>query len=377
MMERDQRPGRSAVDAAHARYLGTVHFASLDGLRFLSIVPVVWHHSTPRPLEGILGRGPLGVDLFFAISGFLITTLLIRERNKTGHISVGRFYARRSLRIFPLYYVVLSLYVARAIFVLPESPQRAHFFRSLPFYATYTSNWFVDFAVPFPVIFSFAWSLATEEQFYAIWPWIMARARSFHLPALVATLLLFTTEAVQRGLLTGVMAPDGLARRIAGSISSPMCMGILLAWALQERRSFGVLYGSLGRRWSAPFILAALALLAGMGHDPLLAIRLAMTLLVGACCIAPGHGLASFTDAPSIRWIGKVSYGIYLLHVTAITLAKQVVPAAWGSAPVFLLAFAASVAAASASHVWLERHFLRMRHFFRPETQGEMAGLTV
>ena len=220
---------------------------------------MVWHHSTPRPLEGILGRGPLGVDLFFAISGFLITTLMIREQSRTGRLAVGRFYARRSLRIFPLYYVVLSLYVVRAMLFLPEGPARAHFLHSLPFYATYTSNWFVDFAVPFPVIFSFAWSLATEEQFYAFWPWIMARAQTFHLPVVVASLLLVVTQGVQWGLLTSVLAPDSLARRIAGSISSPLCMGILLAWALHERRSFVLLYRWLGHRWSAPLILGALA----------------------------------------------------------------------------------------------------------------------
>jgi peptidoglycan/LPS O-acetylase OafA/YrhL len=358
---------RSAdAGAAYARYLGTSHFGSLDGLRFLSIVPVVWHHSTARPLEGILGRGPLGVDLFFCISGFLITTLMIRERESTGRIAIGRFYARRSLRIFPLYYVVLSLYVARAALFLPAGPQREHFFRSLPFYATYTSNWFVDFAVPFPIIFSFAWSLATEEQFYAFWPWIMARARWVAVPVAVASLLLITTQCVQWGLLTSVLGPGGLARRIAGSVSSPMCMGILLSLALHERRSFGILWRSLGWRWSAPFLLGALLLLAGAKSDPLLAIRLTMTLLVGACCIRPDHRLAAFTHAPWVRWIGKVSYGIYLLHVAAVTAARHILPDAMRSAPlVFVVAFGASVAAASASYRWLEQPFLRMRDLFR------------
>jgi peptidoglycan/LPS O-acetylase OafA/YrhL len=353
------------ADAAHARYLSTSHFGSLDGLRFLSIVPVVWHHSTPRPLEGILGRGPLGVDLFFCISGFLITTLMIRERESTGRLAVGRFYARRSLRIFPLYYLVLLLYVVRAILFLPDSPQRDHFFRSLPFYATYTSNWFVDFAVPFPVIFSFAWSLATEEQFYAFWPWIMARARGFAVPVSAALLLLVMTQCVQWGLLTRALTPGELPRRIAGSVSSPMCMGILLAFALHERRSFGHLYRFLGRRWTAPIALGTLVILACASTDPLLAIRFTMTVLVGACCVRPDHGLDRLTDAQPVRWIGKVSYGIYLLHVTAVTLAKNVLPSALRSAPcVFAVAFAASVAAASASYLWLERPFLRLKGQF-------------
>ena len=141
----------------HGRYLATTRFPSLDGLRCLAIVPVFWHHCTTGPLAGILGRGPLGVDLFFAISGFLITTLLLRERDATGRVAAGAFYARRALRIFPLYYGVLLLYAVNAGFFMPHGEQRAHFLRSLPFFATYTTNWFVDFAVAHPVSFAFAW----------------------------------------------------------------------------------------------------------------------------------------------------------------------------------------------------------------------------
>src|SRR5262249_2721724 len=115
-------------------------FDSLDGLRCLAIVPVVWHHATPRPLEGVLGRGPLGVDLFFAISGFLITTLLLRERENQGRIAMRAFYMRRTLRIFPLYYLVLGAFVLHALLFREHGEARDHFLRSLPFHATYTTN---------------------------------------------------------------------------------------------------------------------------------------------------------------------------------------------------------------------------------------------
>src|SRR5262245_38294354 len=98
------------VDPRYRSYLALARFPELDGLRALSILPVIWHHSTTRLLDGVLGKGPLGVHLFFAISGFLITTLLLRERRATGAISMKNFYARRSLRIFPLYYAVLGIY---------------------------------------------------------------------------------------------------------------------------------------------------------------------------------------------------------------------------------------------------------------------------
>src|ERR1019366_2756754 len=168
-------------------YLGTSRFPSLDGLRCLAVLPVVWHHATPAPPSGLLGRGPLGVDLFFAISGFLITTLLLRERRAHGAVSVGRFYARRALRIFPAYYVVLGLTALRWL-GMPASATRDHFLHNLPFWATYTSNWFVDFAPGHPVVFAFAWSLATEEQFYAVWPWL-AKAPRWLMPGAAPLLL--------------------------------------------------------------------------------------------------------------------------------------------------------------------------------------------
>src|SRR5579862_611155 len=88
-----------------AKFLQTRKFVSLDGLRCASILAVIWHHATG------IGKGYLGVEIFFAISGFLITTLLLRERRGFGDISLGDFYARRSLRILPLYYTVLAIYV--------------------------------------------------------------------------------------------------------------------------------------------------------------------------------------------------------------------------------------------------------------------------
>src|SRR5882672_6045500 len=87
------------------------YFPLLDGLRAVSIVGVVWHHAGGAlHFSGPLSRGYHGVSLFFVISGFLITTLLLRERSRTGAISLRKFYLRRALRIFPLYYAVLALY---------------------------------------------------------------------------------------------------------------------------------------------------------------------------------------------------------------------------------------------------------------------------
>ncbi|MCX5745493.1 MAG: acyltransferase, partial [Proteobacteria bacterium] len=146
------------------------HLPALDGLRALSILAVIAHHGggAAAGAASPLGRGHLGVQLFFVLSGFLITSLLIQERARSGGIDLARFYVRRSLRIFPLYFAVLALYVVVVGLTARHEPAGRAFFANLPYFATYTSNWMVSLDEP-RVIFYFAWSLAVEEQFYLVW----------------------------------------------------------------------------------------------------------------------------------------------------------------------------------------------------------------
>ncbi len=351
------------------QYLATARFSSLDGLRCLAVLPVVWHHATPQPLPGLLGRGPLGVDLFFSISGYLITTLLLRERRAHGTVSVGRFYARRALRIFPAYYAVLGLTALRAWLWMPRGPTRDHFLHSLPYWATYTANWFVDFDVGHPIVFAFAWSLATEEQFYAIWPWL-ARAPRWVLPV-AALLLLSADQGVELGVLGAGWPP--LARRMVASIASPICMGALLAFLLDDERGFERLRGLMGSRASSPVALAFTVALVILGSAPLVLVQLAMTLLVGACSIRADHGLCAVLEARPMRFLGILSYALYLVHVTAITVLKSLVPALAGNAPfVFSGGLALAIPLAYGLHraVELPLEPLRARLRSAPRARG-------
>ncbi len=351
----------------HDDYLRRARWPSLDGLRCLAVVPVVWHHATPWPPPGLLGRGPLGVDLFFAISGFLITTLLLRERRTHGAVAVGRFYARRAVRIFPAYYLVLGLTAIRALAWMPVGPVRDHFLRSLPYWATYTANWFVDFDVGHPVVFAFAWSLATEEQFYAVWPWL-ARAPRWAMP-LAALLLLAALQGERLGWI-GAGWSD-LPRRMIASLAAPICTGALAACALDSPRGFALLRPLVGTRVASPVALGILAVLVVSGSAPSIVIAASMTLLVAACVARPDHGLRGGLEARPLRFVGAISYELYLVHVAAITAVKRIVPGHAANAPfVFACGLALALPLAYVLHRAVGVPFEPLRARLRQQPAG-------
>lgn len=337
------------------------HLLALDGLRAASIIPVVWHHSTPRPLEGALGRGPLGVDLFFALSGFLITTLLLREQRRTKTVHLFAFWMRRSLRLFPLYYVALGLYAAYAAWVVAPGPIRDYFFATLPYYATYSGNWFSKDA-NHPVLFSFSWSLATEEQFYVLWAPLLKVLRGHVALAGAMIALVVVDQLAERGVL---LADAPLAHRIVTSFATPIGLGCLVAIACDHDRVGPRVRRVLASNVTAALVLA-LAIAAFAIGIPLLVAHASFAVLVGCAAEAGGSPLFAWARRPAVVWIGRVSYGIYLFHVSVIALVHRVFPgmhdAAWF---VFALAFPLSVGVASGTFLLVEKPLFALRARFR------------
>ncbi len=338
------------------------YFPSLDGLRVLSILPVVRHHCTPRPLNGWLGRGPVGVALFFAVSGFLITMLLLRERLRPGGVRLLSFFSRRSLRLFPLYYLVLGDYTLFA-WALPSSlPERRHFFESLPAYASYTTNWFVDFGVSHPVLFAFSWSLATEEQFYLVWGPVLRWMRGRLAPAAFMLGWLAIDHYAEQG---GIALP--WLSRILASFAAAIGFGALLALLLDHpsaRRWVSPWLGS----WAAPLVTLpwVLALIVHDGTPPWL-LSSSLTLLVGSVALREDHALRPLLANRVFAQVGQVSYGIYLLHGLVIGIVRRLVPGGREAALlVFVVAFPLSWALASLSFRYCETPWLRLRARFRP-----------
>jgi peptidoglycan/LPS O-acetylase OafA/YrhL len=370
-------PATLREETNHNRYLSTKYFPSLDGLRAISILAVIWYHD---PLLRLIWRtGFLGVHLFFVISGFLITTLLLREKSEFGRISLKNFYIRRTLRIFPAYYLTLLLFLIACLTVTEfRGETLAIYLHNLPSFLTYTSNWFV-----FPggwspanpsgrVVFVAAWSLATEEQFYLFWPGIVAMSRRWFTPVIVMIGLIAANELVKlyagySFFLTGYSLPI----LIVNSISTAICLGCLAAYALHNKRSFTIAWRVLGHRWSAPLFVAIMLLACTVPNEAILYVGrmfyicLAMTLAVMACSIRGDHAVVAVLANRPIRYIGSISYGMYLFHPFGINLTNRLFAFSkpWPLLQFFFIS-GSTVLIASLSYWTYERFFLRLKARF-------------
>jgi peptidoglycan/LPS O-acetylase OafA/YrhL len=347
----------------HASFLSCKYFSSLDLFRFLAIVGVIWHHTQ----EGFWwfpasDRGFLGVDFFFVISGFLIVTLLLRERDRNGGISLRQFYLRRSLRIFPIYYAMLGVLTLFFLFIRPQSISARPFFEALPYQASYLSNFWATNTILF-----FTWSLATEEQFYLVWPPVEKWLRGVAVPVLLGVIA--ANQAINLGLLDGVIGGRVPELNILQVTFTPICFGVLLAHVLHDERGFDRVSSWLGGRPWTSLVLAGLVVLAcnnplpDIRGWPRLLIQVVMTLLLASCVIREDDWLNRLLGVPAVRRIGVISYGMYLYHQFAAHAARLMVGGEKAAPPFsfFLITLALTCVAAELSFRFYETPFLRLK----------------
>lgn len=314
----DLRPGtagplRGSVGAQQA-FSARPHFENLDGLRGLSILLVLLHHTTDIAHEGLRGlqrNAALGVPIFFAISGFLITTLLLREERDNGRISLPKFFGRRAVRLLPLYYLVLGAYCLLILGLRMADPAAIDAFRErLPGYLAYCSNVFATIEGPF----SHAWSLAYEEQFYFVFGLAMA---------FCPRRVLVGVASVAGLLYLAPLATLGAWDPRTNTLLRGLCFfppsivhGVLIGFVLNTAGGFQRAT-VLARRWIAVVLLVAtLALLCAprirARPESEALVMLVMALLVTSCVLQPSLPVLG---GRALSYIGKISYGIYLQHV--------------------------------------------------------------
>jgi peptidoglycan/LPS O-acetylase OafA/YrhL len=315
------------TEAQYRDFLASTFFYNLDWLRGISILLVLFHHvpvlgeSMFRTLQM---NGRYGVALFFSISGFLICSLLLREERKNGRINLIHFYIRRSLRLFPLYYAVLFVYVL-LVFVFDQfSPENQAIFKQrFISHLFYFSNLTTVLATG---PFFFSWSLAVEEQFYLFFSQFMQWLNRRHLILLLAGALFSKILIFNVGWISE--DDPNLIWKILFSYREPILMGVLLAFALNTKQGFWVFKSFLSR----PFILGFIGLTTVImlltiqfSHETAWTsqlLYLLMTVSIGGCAIRPN---VPVLGNRLLNHVGKISYGIYLLHVLVIIAVKTLI----------------------------------------------------
>jgi peptidoglycan/LPS O-acetylase OafA/YrhL len=349
----------------------------LDGLRFYAFLGVFVCHTLPyepafyrglhMPLPWLWGAisksGAAGVDLFFALSAFLITSILLRERQQTGGISLRRFYLRRILRIWPLYFFLIALGVVL-------SHTMAH--QSLPWYYVagyllFVGNWVhAVFGQPASIC-SPLWTVSIEEQFYLIWPLLMKLfGRRGMIIAGFITLLLATVSRV--GFMLAGWS-GGFIYYGSTSRSDSLALGILLALfvdrlpRLARAMRWLLLAGGL-----TGWMVSSIWLNEQPGPVDIRMVlgRLLVALAAGAILYAALDSRSRLLRGDWVLRLGKISYGLYMLHLTVILIMVSLLHPVWGwqLLGTKLLAFAMTIVVALASYRWVESPFLRMKDRF-------------
>jgi peptidoglycan/LPS O-acetylase OafA/YrhL len=371
---------------------GQRYMPGLDGLRALAVLAVMVYHEQFSWAPG----GLLGVGVFFTLSGYLITSLLIGQWAADGRMRLGGFWLGRARRLLPALFVMLA--VVTAWVTLADRARLASLRGAVAAAVTYSSNWytiiqqqsyFARFAPPGPL--DHLWSLAVEEQFYLIWPTLLLlglfalRRRRERRPGAVAWLALPTLAlaAASAALMAALYQPgpdptrvyEGTDTRAAG-----LLIGAALAMALAGRRASPW----HGRAARVAADLAGLAGLAGIAvmvarvgqYSPFLyrggvIVLSVATAAVVAAVACPGTLIGAALGWRPLRWIGARSYGIYLWHYPVIVLTTPL--NAGESLPRAAAQVAASVIIAAVSWQYIEepiRHGAIGRAWARARASG-------
>jgi peptidoglycan/LPS O-acetylase OafA/YrhL len=338
----------------------------LDGLRALAVTGVVLYHAGVSWMPG----GFLGVDVFFVLSGYLITSLLLAERRREGRVGFKAFWARRARRLLPavLLLIFVCLLAASAIARDDLSRTRGDALASL----VYMTNWHLIIASHSyfnafgrPSLLQHLWSLAVEEQFYLFWPLVLLG--SLKLVGRRWTILLTVLLAlVSTVLMWGLYNPNQDPSRVyygTDTRASTLLVGALLAFAWPlggfrdevSRRAARVLDGV-----GCVALLAVLAFFVrAQDYDPwlyrggFLLVALCTAVLI-AVVVHPASSLGRALGTRTLRWIGVRSYGIYLWHWPVMMLTRPGIDVPWRGTGVILAQIAVTVALAALSYRYVE-----------------------
>lgn len=366
------------------------HYQAIDGLRGLAVLLVLWFHSSyfsyemgPVDFEGFTRiyyffsmLGQTGVDLFFVLSGFLITGILLDTAQNKDRLK--NFYIRRALRIFPLYYMAMIVFLFYLIALKGES---LFDFRVLS-HLLYIQNWSSGNSLDSFMLINHTWSLAVEEQFYLFWPILLfsfLRKSVKHLIALCVCVILFSfglrylmneLSYYKLAYFVTLCRLDGL---VLGSLLSVVCLHY--RQILYENRKYFLYGGGLSfiiLCWFFFTYATALNAHFTLIKYGLFLCSISYTSLVAYIFLSGNqNGLVKFFSLELFRRFGRVGYGIYMFHAPVMILMAQFFLkyklSYWENHIVlFLIGLSVSYALALLSYTYFEKPILSLKDKYAP-----------
>ncbi len=298
------------------------YIRELDGLRGVAIIWVMLYHAGVPFFRG----GFIGVDIFFVLSGFLISLLLIQEFDRSNSINFKSFYMRRILRLGPALGVMVIVFCLASFAFLGEEKANSNYIDALISLA-YLSNWARAFSIHPPDFLGHTWSLSIEEQFYIIWPILLLTTlrvlRNRLYVAAVAVAVALISWMTRICLYINGASPERLYNGLdtrADELMVGCALGIVVFSDLLSEKTREILRKYL--KISAPLSMVCLLVLATtanwrvpmMYHFGFFFIELLTTILILDILISPRSIVQSFLSMRWLVWTGTISYGLYLWH---------------------------------------------------------------
>ena len=364
----------AAVVSPNTGRRGLRYVAGLDGIRALAVVGVLLFHADVSWMQG----GFLGVDVFFVLSGFLITSLLLTEIRSTGRLRFGAFYLRRARRLLPALFLTLIGSLGLAWLFARDAFHQV--LRDIPYALTYVINWAYTFrhqsyfeAIGRPPLLQHLWSLAIEEQFYLIWPSVVALiAILFRKRLRTAVFVVATLGALLSTFLMAWVAnrngyPDLADPSPIYFATHTHAMGILTGAAVAALFVGRFESGTVRRRWSVLGSVASLIGVVGIVATYVVVSEYSNRLYRGGilvfaivCVLAvvgvavPGSWGNTVLGTQPLRYLGQRSYGLYLYHWPIFMVLRPGQDVALAGWPNTLLRLALTLVVADLSYRFVE-----------------------
>lgn len=352
----------------------SIHFNGLNGIRAIcAMVVIISHSSLSLSLAGlkagpVFELGAYGVTVFFALSGFLITYLLIQEKEFKGDISVNKFYIRRLLRIWPLYFGYMLIALLTNIFFFPKTD-----FSSIAFYLFFVPN--IPFAYEIVGMKTYTtiyllghfWSLGVEEQFYAFYPWLIKLFKKNFV--VIVCMFLIVVLLKLTGKFISAKTGNPFWYSLADNTRfDAMAIGGMGAWLYHN--NFALVLRVV-KSWLIQILVSLIIILVLLN---VLKIPNTLSHMIIALITVIGIYYAHLLDKPLINlrnskidYLGKISFGLYVYHPLAIAISGVLIKTILTGLPsvkimlFIFLVLLVTIILASLSYQYFEKYFLKLK----------------